>query len=165
MMHTLPSRERLDELFYYEDGKLFNRVTRTRAVAGCRAGGNGRSGAGKPVRTIQVDGVRYLEHRVIAHMFGLDVSDQIDHINGDPLDNRVENLRAATCSENLRNMRCKNDLGFGGVHFDKGRGKYVAYANPKTGFKNLGRFDNLIDAVAARMRYNRENGYSERHGR
>jgi len=162
-MHKLPSTERLREVFKYENGCLFKFVEYKKQWK--RAGGFGKSGAGKPNRRITIDGYTYFEHRIIAKYHGLDCDDmQIDHINGDPLDNRIENLRVVSCSENLRNMRKKSE-GFGGVHYDKSRGKWMAFVSEKTGFKNLGRFDNIIDAVAERLRYNRENGYTLRHGR
>lgn len=163
MSKPLPTRDRLQELFKYADGKLF-RFVQYRGVwkhAGC----NGRSGKGFPIRTIGVDGVRYAEHRIIAAWHGLDVNrNQIDHIDGNPLNNKIENLRVVTCSENLRNTKRKSHT-FGGVHFDKSRNKWLAYVGEADGFKNLGRFDCMLDAIAERMRYNRNNGYTLRHGR
>ena len=162
-MNKLPDTSRLRELFDYKDGRLLKYIAYKNQWK--RSGGIGRSGSGRPRRTISIDGVRYLEHRVIAKYHGFDCDDmQIDHINGDTLDNRIENLRVVSCSENLRNMK-KRSEGFGGVTYDKSRGKWMAFTGEKTGFKNLGRFDNIIDAVATRLRYNRENGYTLRHGR
>jgi len=160
-MHQLPDIPLLHDLFVYKDGELFKRMKSGKIK---RAGTVGYSGSGVPRRTIQINGVRYLEHRVIAHYHGLDCSNQIDHINGNPLDNRIENLMSVTNSENLRNARRKSGL-FGGVSFDKSRNKFMAFAAEATGFKNLGRFNCYIDAIACRMAYNRANGYSLRHGR
>lgn len=159
----LPSKERLLELLRYDDGKLYKYIAYKKCWK--QAGGFGRSGKNVLSRTIGIDGVRHFEHRVIAAMFGLDVADkQIDHIDGDPLNNRIENLRVVTCSENLRNTKRKSDT-FGGVILDKSRNKWMVYVSEAAGFKNLGRFESMLDAIAARMRYNRENGYTSRHGR
>jgi hypothetical protein len=41
---------------------------------------------------------------------------EVDHANGDPLDNRRCNLRLATRSQNLANRRTFSSTGFKGVH-------------------------------------------------
>jgi hypothetical protein len=53
---------------------------------------------------------------------------QIDHINGNPLDNRRENLRFCNPSQNRANSRRspKNTSGFKGVHWDRKWGRWVS---------------------------------------
>lgn len=48
---------------------------------------------------------RYLVHRLIWVMFNGPIPDdlQVDHINRTRTDNRIENLRLLTCSQNLKN--------------------------------------------------------------
>lgn len=93
--------------------------------------------------------------RVIAERMGLPIEDrglQVDHINGNPLDNRRSNLRMLTPSDNSRNQKDRSDnkSGFKGVHYDRSRGKWMAFVGGKP-FKNLGRFDTFEEAKAARL--------------
>lgn len=75
----------------------------------------------------------------------------IDHINGDSLDNRRENLRIARQADNCRNskMRSDNTSGLKGVFWDKYTGRWMAAIGYQGKFHNLGRFDAPEDAKAA----------------
>jgi hypothetical protein len=74
---------------------------------------------------------------------------EVDHINGDKLDNRKENLRVCTHSENMKNikiLRSNNTSGFKGVH--KHRNKYVVNISNGSGKSEyVGIFQNKIDAA------------------
>ena len=76
----------------------------------------------------------------------------IDHINHDTLDNRKENLRLVSNSQNLLNARVRvdNKSGVKGVCMDKYRKKWEATI--KVNYKKiyLGRFEKFEDAVKAR---------------
>jgi hypothetical protein len=73
----------------------------------------------------------------------------VDHRNCNGLDNRRENLRPATRSQNTCNTpKRKNTTSrFVGVHFSKKSKKWVAQIKYKGGKKWLGYFDNEIDAA------------------
>jgi hypothetical protein len=97
--------QRLHELFSYADGKLLWRVDRGRARVGTEAGAvipNGRL-------YVQVDGKKHLVHRVIWYLHHGSVPDFLDHIDGNPLNNRIENLRPATKAQNAMNRRIRSD--------------------------------------------------------
>jgi hypothetical protein len=67
-------------------------------------------------------GKRYKASRVAwLYTTGEWPKDQIDHINGDKLDDRIINLRNATNAQNCknRNLRSDNTLGVKGVHQTK----------------------------------------------
>src|SRR5260221_646315 len=90
-------------------------------------------------------------HRLI---LGAPSSLQVDHINGDGLDNRRSNLRLATRSQNLANRgsehRKKGKTSrFKGVYFVKRDGNWGAtiHVNRKT--RALGQFAKEEDAAAA----------------
>lgn len=87
------------------------------------------------------------------HRYILGIDDPnilVDHKNGNPFDNRKENLRTCTALENSRNTsRTKNrDLPLGVKTVPSG--KYLAYimVNGKT--KDLGRYEDINDAIHAR---------------
>jgi hypothetical protein len=88
---------------------------------------------------------------------------QIDHINGDRLDNRIVNLRDVTPAENCKNqkMRSTNKSGIQGVCWFKTRGMWVAYIGKTT----LGYFHSAADAAAVRRAAEVERGFHENHGR
>lgn len=67
---------------------------------------------------------------VFMHRIILDAPNdyRVDHINGDKLDNRRENLRLATFLENAQNSKIRKDnkSGYKGVHWHKASGKWAA---------------------------------------
>jgi len=79
---------------------------------------------------------------------------QIDHINGDPSDNRIANLREASNAQNSYNRGANknNTSGHKGAYWDKPRGKWRAQMmlDKKTVF--LGHYDNVEDAAKAYKR-------------
>lgn len=97
----------------------------------------------KPPMAIRGTGV--LMHREI---LGLDKGDKrmVDHINGNPLDNRRCNLRTATASQNSQNrsIRVDNATGLKGVS-QKGRG-WAAFIGDKGKIRYLGVFKTPEDA-------------------
>lgn len=74
----------------------------------------------------------------------------VDHINGNGLDNRRNNLRLATRKENARNQKLnkKSTTGFKGVSFHKRDKKYTAQIKLDK-LMHLGYFENPIEAAIA----------------
>jgi hypothetical protein len=81
-------------------------------------------------------------HRLIARkMFGeIPNGLDVDHINRDKLDNRRDNLRLLTRSQNCLNRDF--DRPYRGVYWDKARSRWKAHI----AHKDLGRFDDPRDA-------------------
>lgn len=74
------------------------------------------------IQRILVDGKRVMHHfhRIV---IGAKQGEFVDHINGNPLDNRRENLRICTHAQNMKNRKisAKNTSGFKGVYADRNR--------------------------------------------
>ncbi len=98
---TVIARDALHELFIYDNGVLRNRVQRGRAQVGSPVGT--MDAYGYLVAT--VGGRVYKVHRLIYAMFHGVAPAILDHINGDPADNRIENLRPATTQQNGYNRK------------------------------------------------------------
>lgn len=83
----------------------------------------------KPAGSIHKTGYRHItwmgkvhkSHRLIFLMHNGYLPPEVDHINGDRADNRIENLRAANRSENQcnRNILVNNTSGYAGVSWHK----------------------------------------------
>jgi len=133
-------------LFEYRDGNLYWKVrpSNNRKV-GSLAGNLHRRG------WIQVyfGGKNHYAHRIIyLHQIGT-LPDLLDHIDGNRANNRIENLRPATNSENLAN-RCapkNNTSGYKGVWVDARR-KTNSY-QARCGNKYIGSFKTAEDAAKA----------------
>ena len=117
---------------------------------------------------ISVDDKRYLAHRVAWAMErGTWPAQQLDHINGNPSDNRLVNLREVANADNAKNARraINNTSGVTGVTRHSLCDKWVAqiHANGKAIY--LGIFENFEDAVAARAAAEVKYGFHPNHGR
>ena len=91
---------------------------------------------------------------------------QIDHINVDNKDNRLNNLRDIPQSINLKNRRksCNNTSGVTGVIFHKNTNKWFATIETEGIRHSLGYYENFNDAVDARETAEIKYGFSKRHG-
>jgi hypothetical protein len=102
---------------------------------------------GYAVRTI--NGKQVPMHRIITSVpDGL----YVDHINHDTKDNRKENLRVCTQSQNMRNARLKsnNRSGASGVYFNKQSQRWMARIKVNYKYIFLGLFKEKQDAIDAR---------------
>jgi hypothetical protein len=72
---------------------------------------------------------------------------QIDHINGNTLDNRKENLRIVTSRQNKQNLHFKKSSSYPGVSFNKSISQWRSMIRWNGKQRYLGDFKNEIDAA------------------
>ena len=90
-------------------------------------------------------------HRIIAGKMNLDLRNQIDHIDRNPLNNQRNNLRAATGSRNQANSNISvaNTSGYKGVCWHKKQKKWIAQICVSREHIHLGTFDTPEEASEA----------------
>lgn len=164
------TQKRLKELVHYnpETGVFTNLITRGRAKAGTESGSKRRSQKGGVYMAIGIDGGEYKSHRLaFLYMTEKMPVDQIDHINGNGLNNCWSNLREADNATNKKNIprRKDNSSGITGVGWFKPSGKWQAiiYNNKKPVY--LGYFVDLFEAVCARKSDENLFGFHQNHNR
>ncbi len=98
--------------------------------------------------------IRRIVSRLVAEAFIGPINNlEVDHIDNDPTNNRVDNLRIVTRSENHKAAR-RTPLGassvFRGVSFREKENKFIAYIRTSGVLIYLGSFDNELDAARIR---------------
>lgn len=144
------TQERLKELLAFdaETGTFTNLVDR----GGCKVGSVAGSVKRHGYVSIELDGKRYYAHRLAwLYVHGEFPSGYIDHKDGDGLNNRMENLRAATPSDNQCNRKpdARNTSGVRGVTWSKAACKWMAQIAKGGRNHYLGLFADIKDAEAA----------------
>jgi hypothetical protein len=150
---------RLRELFRYDEGAgHFIRLVATNrnAPAGAIAGSFNKAG----YRKMQVDSRTYQVHRLaFLYMTGEWPDRDVDHINGDPADNRWGNLRLATRHENRCNIhraRSNNKSGLIGVKRAETPGKWRADIKVDGSYRYLGTYETAEEAHQSYLRAKRQ---------
>lgn len=118
-------------------------------------------------RIIRVDAISYGAARLAwLHVYGVWPSDQIDHKDGDGLNNRLVNLRDVTNPLNSLNhaLSRRSTSGVSGVNWQINSGKWQARAYVAGRYYWLGLFTDLADAEAAVIAKRAELGFSPTHG-
>jgi hypothetical protein len=96
--HTM-TQTQVRALFDCRDGKLFWRVRRPKVVLGAEAGCRAPNG----YQMIRANGTLFRAHRLIFLWHHGYLPEEVDHINRDGRDNRIENLRDVSHSRNNLN--------------------------------------------------------------
>ena len=149
MLNSNLTQLRLKELFSYDPNtgvfKRYRRLGPKKDVAGHIAT--------KGHRQIMIDSKLYMAHRLAwLYVHGYFPETLIDHINRNPDDNRICNLRLATSSQNQENTKTRTDnlCGHKGIYFCIKENKWRARISKHGKTKHLGRFQSIELAIQAR---------------
>jgi hypothetical protein len=149
------TQEQLKEFLEYdkETGVFIRKIDWYKSKKGDIAG----TDDGRGYKKIWILGKKYLLHRLAwLYVYGKFPDNDIDHINGNPSDNRIENLRDVSKSCNLQNqsrMHKNNKSGMLGVvaHY----GKYRAQLTIKGITLKSKRFESKEEAHAEYIKMKR----------
>jgi len=172
------TQEKLKQVFNYsEDTGIF--TYKERLIDNCESEGHRKSWnsqySGKEAGTktshgyivVSAYGERYYAHRLAwLYVYGV-WPKYIDHIDGDGCNNKINNLRSVTQSENIKNTRIqdKSVSGVIGVTWDKSREKWIVKITSEGRVYNLGRYKDFFEAVCVRKSKEIQFGFHENHGR
>ena len=112
------SKEFLCNLFDYRDGEIYYKISRSRNKAGSKAGAYRKH---DNAYQVTINGKHYLIHRIVFMMHHGYFPEMIDHIDGNRANNKIENLREATHSQNAHNakLRCDSAIGKKNIRYIK----------------------------------------------
>lgn len=149
----------LRKYFDYSNGELIWKESHaSNAPAGSKAGHTSKDGYTR----ISLNGKSYLAHRIIYAMHNDNLPKQIDHINGNRTDNRIENLRPATLNQNQHNAKLRKDntSGVKGVTWNKTAKKWCVRLWVNGKMKAFGNYFDIdyakFVADAMRHKYHKE---------
>jgi len=137
----------LKSILEYKEGNLYwKEKISDKIKAGQKAGS--KSGS---YEIIKINKHNYYTHQLVFYYHNGFIPETIDHIDHNKRNNKIENLRAATYSQNLQNTRKFSNASskFKGVCYDKKRNKWVARIKLIDKRIHLGYFENEVEAAKA----------------
>jgi hypothetical protein len=142
------TKDEVESFFEYKDGVLYWKKNQSNIKSGAIAGYQRPDGyivIGFKNKSIRAHRLIWLFHYGYMPEF-------LDHINGIRNDNRIENLRVATRTQNQMNLkkRIDNSSGCSGVFWNKQRNKWAVRIQIYKKTKHLGLFSSIEDAIIAR---------------
>lgn len=130
--------EEAKSLFYYKDGNLY-RLKNDKMIISCGCG---------DYLSVMVNYKNYMAHRIIYLLHHKVMPVCVDHIDGNKKNNDIDNLRAATYTQNAYN-RVKNKdtlTNLKNITFCKSRKKYRVQMQINNKNKHFGYFVDLKEA-------------------
>lgn len=152
-----PGQKDIQTLFWYDEisGVLKWKVARGGRNIGDPAGTVDRKKGYLRIKcTINKKRTSYLAHRLIfIYMYGYNPEGDLDHINGDKLDNRINNIREISSQCNRRNCRVQknNKSGIKGISWKSSHKKWCVQIGTYYSVHYLGLFEDFDEAVCMRL--------------
>ena len=147
---NMVTKELLQEIFSYDNGNLYWKTVRcSKLKVGQKAGWVGK----KNYLYVRVNYKAYAIHRLvwIIHNGDIDNGKIIDHIDRNPTNNKIENLRIATHTQNNQNSskRTTNTSGYKNVYWSTEKSRWLVKCNVNGLPKYAGSYKLLDEAVQA----------------
>jgi hypothetical protein len=137
------TQSKLKELFDYADGKL---IAKTNSQ--CRKVGDALGSlTEKGYLRASVCSKLYFVHRLIFLYYHGYMPNQVDHTDGNRMNNKIENLREATSSQNNQNRKATSSSGIKGVVWNKKSNKWIASICVNRKSVHLGSFLSIEEAA------------------
>ena len=157
------TKEYLNEIFEYKDGSIYWK----KKIANCiNIGTKAGTSVYNEYSRVFVSDKSYLIHRLVFLMHNGYLPEMVDHIDGIKSNNRIENLRATTRSQNLFNSKLSksNSTGSKNVSYEAGINKFIVTISVKKKFAYVGYFDDLeLADLVAHMAREKYHGIYARH--
>jgi hypothetical protein len=114
-----------------------------------------------------IDRKHFKAHRILFKMYHGYDPDEVDHKDGNPLNNEIANLRSVSRLENMKNVAMQHDntSGVTGVCWDKSRSKWSARIECNKIIYYLGRYDSFEEACEIRWAAEKHLHFHENHAK
>ena len=159
------TQDQVKDLFEYRKGKLYWKIIPARNIKASGIAGSLNFG-GYLQTTIK--NKLYLNHRIIFLMFHGYLPKVLDHIDGNRLNNQIENLREATAAQNQHNSKkpITNTSGVKCVFWHKQTKKWQVKLKTNGVSKSFGLYNDIKVAkfIAETMRYKYHGAFANHGG-